>query len=173
MLASCSICVIGLQLWFLPLATAGSILVWAACAKVNALAGASTRGLVPTLARVATPFELAIGSWALSAQQPVLSAAAVTALACGFVVFVLRQLRQPSPPPCACFGSASSVPLSQRSLVRPTALVVLGVAALTGTAWRDGSDLVIGDWFGTTLVGAVLAGALIQFSIAFERGRTS
>jgi hypothetical protein len=173
MLASCSICVIGLQLWFLPLATAGSILVWAACAKAAALTSAATRSLVPTLARVAIPLELVIGSWALSAQQPVLSAAAVMAIASVFVVYIFGQLRQPLPPPCACFGTASSAPLSRRSVVRPAALSALGVVALVSTAWGDGSDLVIGDWFGTTLVGAVLAGALIQFSIAFERARTS
>ena len=171
LLAACDICAIGLDLASLPNVIGGAMLLWAALAKLVAVARPASRSLVPRLARFAILIELALGSVALSTQAELISSTGLVVIGIAFAAYIRSQLQLAAPPACACFGSASTVPLNQRSYARAAVVSVLGLFGLVVYAAVGGSDLAIGTWFGTVLVGAVTAGALIQFTIAYERGQ--
>ncbi|NOX29393.1 MAG: DoxX family membrane protein [Actinobacteria bacterium] len=51
----------------------------------------------------------------------------------GFTVVLLRAIRMPEPPVCACFGQWSAKPIGTGSIVRNAVLLVVGIVALALT----------------------------------------
>ncbi len=81
-----------------------------------------------TMALVVPGVELLIAV-VLVLDAPVGSVAALVTLAF-FTAFVAKRLREGSTAPCACFGAASTQPLSPIDLARNVGLIALGVLAL-------------------------------------------
>lgn len=95
--------------------------------------------LVPTASRVVPAVEVAIGVCLLVGLYSRLAAAAATIFLVVVTVGVVVNLRRGRSIPCACFGTASTSPITIRTVVRNAALFVLALIVVTIPATPTGS----------------------------------
>jgi uncharacterized membrane protein YphA (DoxX/SURF4 family) len=112
----------------------GAMFVVAGGAKVAAgsawLAQARSMGAPVPVATVVPAIELVLGAALVTRLAMPLPALAAIALLVAFSVLIARQLVDGRHPPCACFGSWSTRPLSESHLARNAALIGVAILAL-------------------------------------------
>ncbi|MFN8051158.1 MAG: hypothetical protein U0Q22_06985 [Acidimicrobiales bacterium] len=81
-------------------------------------------------ATVLAALELVVAALLVSTGWP--GAAGAVAVLGGFTVVLVRQIRSGSQAPCACFGAASSQPVSWVDIVRNAVLMVAALVGLAG-----------------------------------------
>lgn len=95
---------------------------------------AADMGVRRPLALIVPWYEIALGaaliSSLLSPWAEILAAATLVA----FTVVIVQRLLDGSRPPCACFGSRSSRPLSRRHVARNLGLLAVAAVAIIGTS---------------------------------------
>jgi uncharacterized membrane protein YphA (DoxX/SURF4 family) len=91
---------------------------------------ASALGVTRSLAVVLPWFELAVGAAVVTGVAEPWPAAIAVGLLVVFTAWIVIHLVRGEHPPCACFGSFSSAPLSWWHAARNVALIALGVAAV-------------------------------------------
>ncbi|MEM9514852.1 MAG: MauE/DoxX family redox-associated membrane protein [Actinomycetota bacterium] len=85
---------------------------------------------VPAPIAVVVPWlELVLGAALLVRIAPVAASVVAIAVLIAFTAMIAWQLRRPERPPCACFGSWSTKPLSARDVARNVALIVVALLA--------------------------------------------
>lgn len=111
----------------------GAVFVVAGAAKLAAgsawIAQARQMGASQPIATVVPGVELVLGAALVTGIAMPLPALAAIALLVAFSVVIARQLVDGRHPPCACFGSWSTRPLSEVHLLRNAGLIVVGVVA--------------------------------------------
>ena len=111
----------------------GAVFVVAGAAKVAAgsawIAQARQMGASQPVATVVPGVELVLGASLVTGIAMPLPALAAIALLIAFSVVIARQLVDGRHPPCACFGSWSTRPLSEVHLLRNAGLIVVGTLA--------------------------------------------
>lgn len=93
---------------------------------------AAAFGLPPIGARLLPPAELGLGAAATVGLGTPWVTAVLVALLVVFTAGILLRMRDPEPPPCACFGGWSSRPVGWRSVGRNLVLLAVGAVALVG-----------------------------------------
>lgn len=126
-------------------------------ASPGALAtSAEDLGLRPRLARVVgrllAPIELAVAALLLPRATAWFGAVAAFVLFGGFSALIAWNLRRGQRPPCACFGEASSAPISAWTLVRNLLFTGLALFVVAQGPAAAGPGLLA---FATSLVGRV------------------
>jgi uncharacterized membrane protein YphA (DoxX/SURF4 family) len=111
----------------------GAVFVIAGTAKLAAgsawIAQARQMGASQPVATVVPGIELVLGAALVTGIGTPLPALAAIALLVAFSVVIGRQLVDGRHPPCACFGTWSTRPLSDVHLARNGGLIVVGVIA--------------------------------------------
>ncbi|MEM8618785.1 MAG: MauE/DoxX family redox-associated membrane protein [Actinomycetota bacterium] len=74
-------------------------------------------------------FEIALGAALIVRIAALVVAVVAFSVLAVFTVLIARQLRRPDRPPCACFGSWSTRPLSSGDIVRNVVLMAVAVVA--------------------------------------------
>lgn len=112
----------------------GAVFVGSGVAKLIDVAGwrRQAAGLaVPGPVAVAVPVvELAVGAATATQLAAPAPAAAALGLLVAFTALIGWNLRHGRRPPCACFGAASTTPISWRHIARNAILVVIAVIAV-------------------------------------------
>jgi uncharacterized membrane protein YphA (DoxX/SURF4 family) len=90
---------------------------------------ASALGVTRSLAMVLPWFELVVGAAVVTGLAEPWPAAIAVGLLVVFTAWIAIHLVRGEHPPCACFGSFSTAPLSWRDVARNGALIALGVVA--------------------------------------------
>lgn len=93
-------------------------------------AAAQSLGTPPSLVHLVPPIELVVGGLVIAGIATPLPVLAGLALLVVFTGALVRVVRRPNPPVCACFGAWSAAPVSWRSIARNLGFVALGVVAL-------------------------------------------
>ncbi len=85
---------------------------------------------IPTPVAVAVPWcELGLGAVLVVRVVPVAASAVAIAVLVAFTAMIAWQMRRPDRPPCACFGSWSTRPLSARDIARNALLIGVALVA--------------------------------------------
>lgn len=114
-----------------------------------------------TAARVLPAVEFGVA--VLLVAVPWVGAAVALAVLVGFTVVLVRVLRSGASLSCACFGAASSQPVSTVDVVRNVALVIAaGVALAAERVAPTPGDIVV--------VGAVVAVVMLALAALRRRG---
>lgn len=111
----------------------GGVLLWAGVAKLQdrtwLLFGMTSE--LPYWILVLLPFvECSLGVLLIAQAYVKVTTVGAFLLFSMFALAVARELRQPEPQPCNCFGGSSDQPVNSWTLVRNLALMVLAVAGL-------------------------------------------
>jgi peroxiredoxin/uncharacterized membrane protein YphA (DoxX/SURF4 family) len=117
---------------------------------------AESLGLRPLLARLLgrflAPLELAVAALLLAGATAWIGAVAALVLFGGFSVLIAWNLRRGQRPACACFGEASSAPISEWTLVRNLSFSGLALFVVAQGPAGAGPGLLT---FAASLVGRV------------------
>jgi uncharacterized membrane protein YphA (DoxX/SURF4 family) len=114
----------------------GAVFVFSGITKVAAMqqwrAQASDLGVPGFVASVLPIVELAVGALLVAqiARRPLAIVAGVLLLA--FTVLLVVRLAQGRRPPCACFGTLSSKPISWTNVARNAAFIALAAVVVLG-----------------------------------------
>lgn len=113
----------------------GAIFLFAGASKVAGrqqwVGQAVDLGVPRQVAALVPWFEIVLGAVLIVRIAPLLAAVVALAVLLVFTVLIAWQLRRPDRPPCACFGSWSTAPLSFGDVVRNVVLMTIaGVAAV-------------------------------------------
>jgi uncharacterized membrane protein YphA (DoxX/SURF4 family) len=112
----------------------GAVFVVSGAAKVAAgsawVAQARQMGAAQPVAAVLPGVELVLGALLVTGIGGDLPAIAGIVLLIAFSVVIARQLVEGRHPPCACFGTWSTRPLSETHLARNAGLILVGLIAL-------------------------------------------
>jgi len=111
----------------------GAVFVAAGASKLAAgsawIAQARQMGAPQPVATVVPGVELVLGATLVTGIAMPLPALAAITLLVAFSVIIARQLVDGRHPPCACFGTWSTRPLSEIHLLRNAALIAVAVLA--------------------------------------------
>lgn len=112
----------------------GAVFVVSAVAKLIDVAGwrRQAAGLaVPGVVAIVVPFvELAVGAATAARLAAPAAASVALGLLVAFTALIGWNLRNGRRPPCACFGAASTTPISWRHVVRNALLAAIAVVAI-------------------------------------------
>ena len=111
----------------------GATFLVAAVAKIGQGRGwvqqASSMGAPRLVAKALPWIELVLGATLAAGVRPPWPAAIAIGLLTAFTVWIVAHLAAGRHPPCACFGAASTAPLSWRHAARNVALMAIGIVA--------------------------------------------